>query len=388
MEKKPLTIGLLWHTLGHGNLGVDALTRANIAILEAAASAANRNARFVLLGTPGLPDSALTNVVQGPEARLKPLLKGHSPFLSTIRECDLVVDIGEGDSWTDIYGARRFAFQAGTKIAVILGRRPLVLAPQTIGPFDHPKRRRLSDFVMNRARAVFSRDTLSTSYLTNRSLKTDTAEYIDVAFRLPFSKEAQAGDVIRVGLNVSGLLYGQGYTGKNEFGMAINYQAFTHRLIESLLARAGVEIHLVSHVSSAEPSPDDDRPVATSLLRKYPSLKLAPDFTSASAAKSFLSGLNFVVAGRMHACIGAFSAGVPVIPIAYSRKFNGLFKTLNYSHFVDGKAVSDDEAIAIVMDGFDRRDALIPDLDRGRALAEVRLQDYQDRMTAIIRELP
>lgn len=388
MRKEPLTIGLLWHTLGHGNLGVDALTRANIAILEAAASAANRDVRFVLLGTPGVPDPALTNVVQGPEARLKPLLKGRSPFLSAIHQCDLVVDIGEGDSWTDIYGARRFAFQAGTKIAVILGRRPLVLAPQTIGPFDNPKRRRFSDFVMNRARAVFSRDKLSTSYLASRSLKTDTAEYIDVAFRLPFSKDAQTGDVIRVGLNVSGLLYGQGYTGKNELGMAINYRAFTHRLIESLLARPDVEIHLVSHVSSADPSPDDDRPVAVSLVERYPALKLAPDFASASAAKSFLSGLNFVVAGRMHACIGAFSAGVPVIPIAYSRKFNGLFKTLGYSHFVDGKTASDDEALAIVMDSFDRRDALIPDLERGKAIAEIRLQDYQDRMTAIIRELP
>jgi polysaccharide pyruvyl transferase WcaK-like protein len=378
------TIGLLWHTLGHGNLGIDALTRANITILEAAANAAGRNARFVLLGTPGVPDPALTNVVQGPEARLKPLLKARSPFFSAIRQCDLVVDIGEGDSWTDIYGARRFAFQAGTKMAAILGRRPLILAPQTIGPFDNPNRRRFSDFVMNRARAVFSRDSLSTSYLASRRLETATAEFIDVAFRLPFRKEARTEGVTRIGLNVSGLLYGQGYTGKNELGMSINYRGFTQRLIESLLARPAVEIHLVSHVSSADPSPDDDRPVAVSLIEKYPALKLAPDFASASAAKSFLSGLDFVVAGRMHACIGAFSAGVPVVPIAYSRKFNGLFNTLNYPHFVDGKAATDAEAVAIVLDGFDRREELTRDLERGRAIAECRLQAYQDRMTTII----
>jgi len=384
MGQKPVTIGLLWHTLGHGNLGVDALTRANIAILEAAANAAGRNANFVLLGTPGVLDPALTNVVQGPEARLKPLLKAQSPFFSAIRKCDLVVDIGEGDSWTDIYGARRFAFQTGTKMAAILGRCPLILAPQTIGPFDNPIRRKLSDFVMNHARAVFSRDSLSTSYLASRSLNVETAEFVDVAFRLPFSKEARVHGLTRVGLNVSGLLYGQGYTGKNELGMSINYQAFTHRLIERLLARSGVEVHLFSHVSSADFSRDDDQPVAVNLIAKYPALKLAPDFASASSAKSFLSGLDFVVAGRMHACIGAFSAGVPVVPIAYSRKFNGLFNTLDYPHFVDGKAVKDDEALAIVLDSFDRREELACDLERGQAIAESRLQAYQDRMTTII----
>lgn len=37
----------------------------------------------------------------------------------------------------------------------------------------------------------------------------------------------------------------------------------------------------------------------------------------------------------MHACIAALSSGVPVLPMAYSRKFKGLFGTLGYDVLAD-----------------------------------------------------
>ena len=43
---------------------------------------------------------------------------------------------------------------------------------------------------------------------------------------------------------------------------------------------------------------------------------------------------------RMHACIAAFSSGVPVVPMAYSRKFEGLFGSLGYDRTVDCTADS------------------------------------------------
>lgn len=46
----------------------------------------------------------------------------------------------------------------------------------------------------------------------------------------------------------------------------------------------------------------------------------------------------------MHACIAAISSGVPVYPLAYSRKFNGLFiKTLQYPYVGDLRAMSMDQ---------------------------------------------
>lgn len=134
MQNKSIEIAMLWHTIGQGNLGVDALARANIEIVRAAAARAGRSVHFTTLGF-GQPDSIAdlpSGVSVGPGPKLKQMARGNSDFLPALRRADLVIDIGEGDSWTDIYGSRRFALQVGSKTAAIAFGKPLVLAPQTI----------------------------------------------------------------------------------------------------------------------------------------------------------------------------------------------------------------------------------------------------------------
>ncbi|WP_230771298.1 polysaccharide pyruvyl transferase family protein [Sphingomonas sp. Leaf4] len=384
---RPLHIALPWHAIGHGNLGIDALTRSNIAILRAAAARIGRDVRFTTLcAAPGADVVLPDDVTIGPMPSPRAALTGRSPFLKVLRDADLVVDIGEGDSWTDLYGGRRFAFHAGTKLAALALGKPLVLAPQTIGPFASPWRRRLADTIMQRARAVYARDTLSAGYLASRRLQCETDTFIDVAFRLPFTRPARSDRPVRVGLNVSGLLYRGGYRGGNDFALTLDYAALTHRLIEHWLA-AGLEVHLIPHVA-APAGNDDDFSLIALLKARYPAIIVPPRFADASAAKSWMAGLDFVVGGRMHACIGAFSAGVPVVPIAYSRKFNGLFGTLGYPHFVDGRVDDTDHAFTTILAGFAGRDALAATIRPGLALAAERLDAYAARLTAILGELP
>lgn len=388
MQNKSIEIAMLWHTIGQGNLGVDALARANIEIVRTAAARAGRSVHFTTLGF-GQPDSIAdlpSGVSVGPGPKLKQMARGNSDFLPALRRADLVIDIGEGDSWTDIYGSRRFALQVGSKTAAIAFGKPLVLAPQTIGPFDSPIKRRISNWVMNRASAVFTRDSLSSDYVSAQKIRSETAEFIDVAFRLPFDRQKKSAGAPRVGINVSGLLYQGGYTGKNELGLTIDYRAFTHELIAALIAR-GAEVHLIPHVVTKGGGQDDDLSVVPELLRLFPGVCIPEPFSDASAAKGFISGLDFLVGGRMHACIGAFSAGIPVVPIAYSRKFNGLFGTLGYSHYVDGKKVGTDEALRKTLAAFDNRHQVAEDLKPGLALAATRLNRYEDRLAEIISAL-
>ena len=50
----------------------------------------------------------------------------------------------------------------------------------------------------------------------------------------------------------------------------------------------------------------------------------------------------------MHATIGAVSCGVPTLPLAYSRKFKGVFNSIHYQHTMDLKANSQDEILLIL----------------------------------------
>lgn len=380
-----LTVGLLWHTLRSPNLGVDALTRANIAILEAAGARAGVELDYLLLGLHAAGDAApdLPRTKQGPSPSLKALTKANVDYPAALRHCDLVIDISEGDSFADIYGARRYFLQTLSKAAVVQAGVSLILAPQTIGPFERGWTSKLAAYVMRRARGVFARDNLSSDTLAKMGVTGNVAEFIDVAFRLPFDKPAPRSDRIeRVGINVSGLLH----SGKSNFGMTLDYAAFTRRTIELYANRQDAELWLVPHVLAPGAS-DDDVTVSHALAAEYPFLKVAPLFQTSSEAKSFIAGLDFLIAARMHASIGAFSSGVPVMPVAYSRKFNGLYGTLGYEFLVDGRNATTDGAFATLMDALGRKDEMRAQIARGMETANRRLKLYEDHLAEVLRDI-
>jgi colanic acid/amylovoran biosynthesis protein len=377
-----LRIGLLWQTLNHPNLGVDALTRANIAILEAACARAGVRPEFLLLGTPNPAAVDMAHVSQGPGPGLKQLLMGRGPFLEALKTCDLVFDTSEGDSFTDIYGPKRCLLQSFSKLAAARLSGGLVLSPQTIGPFNAGWSRALARHVIGKARLTFARDHLSTEALQALNIRTRTDEVIDVAFRLPYTRgERLAGDRIGVGVNVSGLMY----LAAHRFQMTIDYPAFIRTLLGRLTQRDDLEVWLVPHVL-AEGSEDDDAAVNKLIAAEFPKARLAPAFRSSVEAKSFISRLDAFTGARMHACIAAFSSGVPVVPIAYSRKFNGLFQSLNYARFVDGLAATNDSAIAMIDRLIEDRVSAAAEVGAGLAVASSKLGRYEDALAQLLVE--
>lgn len=385
-----LTIGLLWHSFTSDNLGVGALSESQISLLDRAAESLGVRLRFIVFGTEGarsyFPVGRI--ISQGNKISLKDLVLCRSHFFSDLKQCDLVLDIGEGDSFADIYGARRFRLQIASKIAVLLARRPLVLSPQTIGPFNGRWARWLACQVMKRCTAVFARDGLSRDYLNSIAVGVNAMEAIDVAFKLPYKKPTREDDAkIRVGLNVSGLLFSGGYEGSNQFGLTIDYPALVRSLLKAWTEMPDVEVWLIPHVLADRVPRDDDRVAIKALQGEFPTAKVAPEFASPSAAKSFISGLDFVTGARMHACIAAFSSSVPVFPLAYSRKFKGLFDSLGYSWLADGQTMTTDEAKRAILDGFSRRHALAEDIDKAAETVKRHLSAYEAYLTDLIQQV-
>lgn len=381
-----LRIGLLWHQLGRPNLGVDALSRSNIAILRAAAGAIGVKPCFVLFGKPGEDLTLDDDVELGPFLRVRELATANSrKYSEALKKCDIIVDICAGDGFTSIYGNFLYGLHAVTKYLAIKSGRPLVFAPQTIGPFDTALTRKTATWILNRAAKTFTRDSLSSLAFEDMKIKTPLDEVIDVAFSLPFAPRNRSDDeaVVKVGINVSGLLYRHG----DRFELMLDYPEFTRRTITELLKRQNTEVWLVSHVMHDEPDSEDDYTVINEIAPLFPGAKIAPKFANAEDAKSWIVNLDFFFGGRMHACIGAFSSLVPVLPIAYSRKFNGLFKTLNYSRVIDGRALTTDQAVAAVLAGYDDRAAMRTEVKQGMEIARERLANYQDSMVAIFRRV-
>ena len=388
MTARPIAIGLLWHSDRSGNLGVGALTVGNIALVRGVTAELGRVPRFTVLG---FGDAGASYITDG-DVTFAPLGARTIPgFVARLGGLDCILDIGAGDSFTDIYPVKRFAWIVLSKVATIARGVPLVFAPQTIGPFTGgsvAKRGlgRLAAWTMRRARAVVVRDDRSLEPV--RAAGVEPVYGVDVAFSLPWTPAPPHAGRPRIGINVSGLLWRGGYTGRDEFGLGYDYRALMTGLIEALLAADDCTIELICHVNGFAASPDNDGTAADELAAAYPALVRVPDFASPSAAKSHISGLNALVAARMHACIAAFSSGVPVVPVSYSRKFEGLFGSLGYTRVVPHTGMETAAALAFTLAALGDRAALKAEVAHGLTQVAARLDAYRAVLRRLFAEIP
>jgi polysaccharide pyruvyl transferase WcaK-like protein len=72
--------------------------------------------------------------------------------------------------------------------------------------------------------------------------------------------------------------------------------------------------------------------------------------------KWLIGHCDFFLGARMHACIAALSQGIPAIGMAYSRKFAGVFESVNVPELVtDLRKLSSSEVLETTKDLFERR---------------------------------
>ncbi|MEM9059691.1 MAG: polysaccharide pyruvyl transferase family protein [Pseudomonadota bacterium] len=387
MQTRAITIGLLWHSMNSDNLGVGALSLAHIAMLREAASALSLKPRFVVLcwDDPGAP-YGLADDIEIVALRLRDFARPGGLWAQA-RRCDIVFDIGAGDSFADIYGPARIVKMLVAQNIVLLAGRALVFSPQTIGPFRRSWLRLLARNLMQRARMVAVRDAQSARFAREMGFTGELTEATDVALRLPYeARDGGPGErrPFRIGINVSGLLFNGGYTGGNMFGLADDYAQTMRRIVGHFHGLPGYEIHLISHVQSDRQPVEDDRRAARDLATDYPGCVIAPTFSGPCEAKAYIAQMDFFTGARMHACIAAFSAGVPFLPLAYSRKFAGLFGTLGYPHWADCRTDTTDEILERLKEAVTNRASLRDDLASARAEGFRRLDVYAERVRACL----
>ncbi|MDB5667091.1 MAG: hypothetical protein JWL74_41 [Alphaproteobacteria bacterium] len=377
-HNQKIRIGLLWHSVRSGNLGVGALTVSNIALLREACAELGLQPQFVVMGGHEQGEAYVVgDDIEALDVDRR-FISSRAGYRRALKSLDCLVDIGGGDSFAEIYDWKRFAYIWLTKYLALRRRRPLLLSPQTIGPFDHQPWRGLAAYVMKRSDAVLARDPVSYDLARALAGSGRTLLSVDVAFALPFQRRAREPGPVEIGVNVSGLLFHGGGAGDNRFGLDVDYAALTRELLARLTARDDVKVKLITHVVTTYLPLEDDARVADRLAAEFPRAERVPDFASPSDAKSYISGLDFLIAGRMHACIAALSSGVPMVPIAYSRKFDGLFKgVLDYQHGVPVKGSTTSEALDYLLSAIERRGELREDVARALGRVEKGLDVYR-----------
>ena len=382
-------IVLIFHGAQNDNLGVGALTASEVEILRSVTKHTNIDLKITIVdGYTKRP-----TYISGPEITVTNIRALRRPwqFYKLVKKSDLVIDIGGGDSFTDIYGRKRLLRLFMMKYMTHFARKPLVLAPQTVGPFSSFISRYLAKLTINKSALIVTRDTMSTQCIKELGVSKPVIEASDVALRLPYEKvvKPQTDEQIKVGINISGLLLRGGYSGKNMFGLKVNYEKLIFDLVSRFINHPdNCEVHLIPHVICWENGAiEDDFSACQEIAKFFPMAKIAPSFETPSEAKSYISGLDFFTGARMHGCIAAFSSGVPVVPMAYSRKFEGLFGALGFNYTVDCKSDSAEEIITQTIATYENRMKVAEEMNIALRHGLEKLDLYEESLRNLILEV-
>lgn len=307
---------ILWAEPASTNLGVRALAEGTAQLLEQAFAGCQ-----VEYQGNGPGDAPVR--IGSSRAQAKRLLTWRNELVDYVRTFDLVVDTRAGDSFADIYGLSRLWTMSLMTASVVRAGVPMVLGPQTIGPFDTARGRLLGRATLRAARVAMARDEVSADVATSLGRAVDCVA-TDVVFALPRPAAPVSRDVV---LNPSGLLWHPNPHVDHE-----EYRDAVRSLCRGLHSR-GRRVSLFAHVLDS-PLVDNDVPVVTQLAAELGDVEsLVP--TDLADARAMLATAAVVVGSRMHACLNALSVGRPAVPLAYSRKFEPLLSGLGWSATVD-----------------------------------------------------
>jgi polysaccharide pyruvyl transferase WcaK-like protein len=304
-----------------------------------------------------------------------------NPNVDVIDRADAVLDLSGGDSFTDLYGRTRFQLVALPKLVALQRGTPLILLPQTYGPFATARVRHVAARVVRGARMAWARDL--DSYAALRDLlgdRFDPARHrrgVDVAFLLESRRPHAAvaapleawlsadPDSPVAGLGVSGLVHGAAGAAER-FGLRADYPHVIGELVRRLVADAGARVVLVPHVRGRG-AESDDRACEAVVAGLGPTARervlMLPAGLDAGGTKWLIRHLDWFCGTRMHSTIAALSSGVPSAAIAYSGKTRGVFATCGQEAWV-ADARSDDTATVVerIWRSWDGRERIAPSL--------------------------
>ena len=322
-----------------------------------------------------------------------------NPGVRAVREADAIWDISGGDSFGDVYGERTLRMISEPKRMALREARPLVLLPQTYGPFRTPKGRALARRILSASRLAWARDQHSFEALkTLLEADFDPERHragVDVAFALEAREPARplpelAASWLRerdrpvVGINVSGLIYNDPAAAER-FGLSAEYRELLRALAERFLRETEARVLFVSHVLPTQVLAESDLDAARDLSAALDGAfsgrwALLPAGLDQSETKWVLGQLDWFCGTRMHATIGSMSSRVPTAGLAYSLKMQGVFETCGQgARVADLRRLDTAAALDEVWHSWEEREA-------SRAILEREVPAVHDRSLAQLLE--
>lgn len=230
-----------------------------------------------------------------------------------------------GDGFSDIYGDRTYMSRFNQTLSLWRLNIPLIVLPQTIGPFKKKENYDFAVKILRRAKHVFVRDSKFEKELKDLGIPYERTKDLS-AFMKPEPWDIDIKDDA-IGINVSGLAYSNKF--RSLSGQFDAYPELIDRLICHFRDK-GHTVYLIPHSYDYE-NPEEANDDIVACREAYERLKNKDNVMFVDKnlisprVKYVISKMSFFIGTRMHANFAAIYTGVPLFGLAYSYKFEGAF---------------------------------------------------------------
>jgi len=294
-----------------------------------------------------------------------------NPGAQRLLQASAVFDVSGGDSFSDLYGPDRFRTVAWPKILTLAAHRPLVLLPQTYGPFRHPQVRARATQLLRGATQVWARDRDSKA-TADELIGTDTVLLgVDMALGLAptpmtgregeaWTSWFHAQDEPVAGININGMLVNQ-VDAPERYGVSPHHAEEMADVARAILGTSEWRVAFVPHVvgkGGVDTDVEVCRSVAADLRDEFGADRvfLSDQCRTAGEAKWVISQCSWFTGARMHATIAALSSGVPTTGVAYSKKMGPIFDDLDQP-IVDARTIRERDLVDALVERWHDHDS-------------------------------
>lgn len=247
-------------------------------------------------------------------------------FGKILKRLRWVAAINGGDGFSDIYNTKSFMNRLHETNIAMKRNIPVIILPQTIGPFQIQSNRNVADRILRYASKIYVRDDKFIGELDKMGLEHELTKDLSAYMKpQPFDIDILPN---AVGLNVSGLTYSN--TFRTLSGQFASYPYLIKAIIKYFQSQ-NVPIYLIPHSYNYNfPENSNDDLVAIkdlySKLDDKKNVHIVDRDMISPHIKYVISQMSFFIGTRMHANFAAIYTKVPLFGLAYSYKFQGAFE--------------------------------------------------------------
>ena len=271
-------------------------------------------------------------------------------FGKIIRNLRWVAAINGGDGFSDIYSSETFISRLHETNIAMKCNIPVIILPQTIGPFKEESNRVIANRILQYATRIYVRDNKFIEELNSMGLKYEMTKDLSAYMKpQPFDIDIEPN---AVGLNVSGLTYSN--TFRTLSGQFASYQYLMKAIVRYFQSQ-NVPIYLIPHsYNYNHPEESNDDLVAIkdlyAKLEDRTNVHVIDRDMISPQVKYVISRMSFFIGTRMHANFAAIYTKVPLFGLAYSYKFQGAFEANGiYDSTAMINNITEEECDAIVV---------------------------------------